>query len=56
MTKYEVPEGRCFSCVVVVRWISTNYEVQSTGRAVFLAKERFAKAKVALSNAHANNE
>jgi uncharacterized membrane protein len=56
MTKYEVPEGLCFLCVVVVRWISTNDELRSTGRAVFLAKERFAKAKVALSNAHTNNE
>ncbi len=36
MTKYEVPEGRFFLCVVVVRWVSTNYEVRSTGRAVFL--------------------
>ena len=35
MTKYEVPEGRCFLYGVVVRWISTNYEVRSTGRAVF---------------------
>ena len=36
MTKYEVPAGLCFLCVVVVRWISTNGEVRSTGRAVFL--------------------
>jgi len=36
MAKYEVPEGLCFLCVVGVRWISTNYEVQSTGGTVFL--------------------
>jgi len=36
MAKYEVPEGLCFLYGVVVRWISTNYEVQSTGGTVFL--------------------